>query len=119
MCAKEGEGGNERNDITLTRGACTGIMWAALCRALLANRQHSLGTMRQSWRWGEEWQGKVRGGGRVMFISERPLYLFDVKKLKKVKKAYEKPDKYAISSKSKSQVYSVGISGTISTKSEN
>ena len=52
-------------------------------------------------------------------ISERPLYLFDAKKLKKVKKAYEKPDKYAISSKSKSQVYSVGISGTISTKSEN
>ena len=73
MCAKEGEGGNERNDITLTRGACTGIMWAALCCALLANCQHSLGTMWQSWRWGEEWQGKVRGGGRVMFVDQLGL----------------------------------------------
>ena len=30
-------------------------------------------------------------------ISERPFYLFDAEKWKKVKKAYKKPDKYAIS----------------------
>ena len=54
-------------------GACTGITWAALHRALLANRQRSLGTMRQSRRWGEEWQGKVRGRGRVMFMGQLGL----------------------------------------------